>query len=43
MRLKYYDKNKKGKPKIISKYILLKCFNNLLMHNKLQNCFYKGA
>jgi|GEM_PF-3206560 len=43
MRLKYYDKNKKENPRIISKHILLKCFNNLLLHNELQNYFYKGA
>ncbi len=42
-RLKYYDKAKKKKPIILSKHILSKCFNNLLMHNELQKWFLKDA
>ena len=42
-RLKYYDKAKKKKLRIISKHILSKCFNNLLMHNELQKWFLKDA
>jgi len=41
--LKYYDKAKKEKPKILSKHMLSNGFYNLLMYNELQNCFYKGA
>lgn len=41
--MKYYDKNKKKKPIILSKHILSKCFNNLLMHNELQKWFLKDA
>jgi len=42
-RLKYYDKAKKKKLRNISKHILSKYFNNLLMHNELQKWFLKDA
>jgi len=41
--LKYYDKTKKEKPKILSKHMLSNGFYNLLMNNELQNYFYKDA
>ena len=41
--LKYYDKNKRKKPIILSKHILSKCFYNLLMHNELQKWFLIDA
>ena len=41
--MKYNDKNKRKKPIILSKHILSKRFNNLLMHNELQKLFLKDA